>query len=873
MSGFTVPFSSSPPSTPGNHSSYTNGNGPSFSNFGPNPSTTPAGPPPSSTRSFTPAGAPPSSVFGSSQLGPGNTLSQPKPRFNPKTGSQRSSNNPTFRIFGSNKPPSSRFKSSPLRGTIKDRANTPKAPSGRLRPSVASRGSASSEEDLDEDKDDEEDDEEEEEEEEEEEDVGEMDERRIESDMDIDSNMGNNLLETGHTTTPSKENLQFPGIYEWKDHGFSVNGRPPGSIKGSRTSVTLPPDSSRQGNVQSAKKNDSTIPLLSRNFAKQMGHSVLDEPDDLILETEELINQLYTEDSSSQDQETDHQLLRTALTVVPEALSKLWQSCCNKEKQQSPREHEFVTGIGPREDESTLQKANFLSALLLQLHHPPAAKGKQALAESRPKRSSLRSSFVRPPEAPPKPKSYPSILLDWLETYHNPYRTVLSDIRSHYPDSTAHTGFWDVIFSSTLRGKLTEIIQIFKDADFKHAWTAREDGHSESGYMSGYLIITNRMISRAVQLLESCPAQHDGDWNVVGHDWMIFRKRAEQALSDLTSFAEGRDRDLDPAESIFEAENFGIRSTPKALSRSVRRAESKVPWSIYQNLKVFYGILLGGTTEIISVSQNWVEAAIGLTVWWDGSDDNEIAVGSLAVTRQSLRQSQSQTLRSVDANTSGAYLRRLAYACERVTDSSHGEAFHINPMNPVEVGLASIFEGDVEGILGLLRAWSMPIAAACVEIATVAGWFESTRGAGIVDGFDESDLMVLSYGQPEKGGLNKDGILVDYAQMLFGRQTLKDVKSETVKEGWELSMQLLTRLDDTTTANLQVGQLLGRLTLHSDQRADKMIGICRAFGLDREAAEISEVRNSDYSTRAFADMIGRDTLTPLLKTLTDMEQP
>src|SRR3954462_4245039 len=72
MSGFQVPFSSSPPATPDKKSK--NGNNP-FSFGASNPSTTPAGPPPpSSSGSFTPAGPPPSSFLGSSMMGSSNPI-------------------------------------------------------------------------------------------------------------------------------------------------------------------------------------------------------------------------------------------------------------------------------------------------------------------------------------------------------------------------------------------------------------------------------------------------------------------------------------------------------------------------------------------------------------------------------------------------------------------------------------------------------------------------------------------------------------------------------------------------------------------------------------------------------------------------------
>ena len=98
---WTVPLSSSPPSTPGSNHRTNNANG--FGTYAANPSTTPAGPPPSSTNSFTPAGPPPSNVFPTS----GTDFSHPplnqKPNLFTKMGSQRDPNSPSFKTVHPNK--------------------------------------------------------------------------------------------------------------------------------------------------------------------------------------------------------------------------------------------------------------------------------------------------------------------------------------------------------------------------------------------------------------------------------------------------------------------------------------------------------------------------------------------------------------------------------------------------------------------------------------------------------------------------------------------------------------------------------------------------------------------------------------------------
>ena len=770
-----VPFSSSPPSTPDNRLRVPKGKtADPYSLYGSEPSTTPAGPPPSSTNSFTPAGPPPTSFLGSSHLGSGKSLFPSKP---PKLAQDTLGLHNKPRVSsGSYTAPSSRQQQVPLN----DVGN----------PIV-----------LDDDDD------------EEEGEDGSQDENMEEEGDDNGAGYGqytSNDRRLG--LSPQSDDFRSSAPFDWAALAQDSRSSPAKNFKRSYGGLGVSHQSQPENRI--AKRKSSTIPTIARKLARQFGQPALDEPDKLILETEEQIKKLYDEEV-----DTDRKL-EEVLTEVPQALCRSWEAIVNQTKQDVVMDQEYTVLIGPSDEDPSFHNAVFLGNLMLKLHHPRVVK----------------RSFV---DGLPKIEAIPWMLLSWLIAHHNPYKGVLSSLRSYEPNATAHVDYWNIVCAATVRGDIADVIRVFQGSEFQYAQTAEIDGQRSQGYQRDQLSSIKTAINGAISVLESCPGLTEANWHVTGNDWAVFRKRVEKAISELSSFAEGRDADFDPSSSaISEAKNFGLKKPSSALSRSARKAGSKVPWTIYTNLKTFYGILLGGATELLSFAQDWVEATIALTIWWNGDDDDEIAATSLATTRKAIRSSYAQSERSVDVNPISAYLRRLAYAYDRVTGDA---AFVINSNHPMEIGLASLFEGDVEGVLGLLQGWSIPVASAITEIATVAQWYEAPPGDAHGNGFDESDLMVLSYGQPEKG-LSKDGILVTYAELLFERDPIPKPHSrgETI-EGWELSLEVLKRLDDELLAGRKVAALLDQMSVESDHRADKLINICRSFNLDGPACEIAEV--------------------------------
>ncbi len=623
---------------------------------------------------------------------------------------------------------------------------------------------------------------------------------------------------------------------DYLGNGARLGVEMPRGVKRSRGGAAIGQRSS-EGGRKSRSKDDSAVPTIAKNMASQLGIAKLTDPDGLILRTESIMGRLYAPENTAEGQE---QVDEANIAKAVQDLISFWHTF--------PDCH--VDGADPdyfarlsSENASGLQKASFLAMLLLQLHHPPPVKGKQSFALPHQNKSSHLTDSSQYSSGSLNSTALPKVLIDWMHDNHNSYALVTKKVLTYQPNPTAYVNYWEALLSLTLRGQLSEVIRILKLSDYKHARTASDEGRGESGYHPMQLDNIERVISRAVQLLEHCPALQDGNWNVAGSEWRIFRKYVEQASIDLTNFAEGRDRDIDPLEENFEASNFGIKNPSKRRSQLSREAESLVPWSIYENLKSLYGIMLGGATEITTSANDWIETTIGLTIWWDGDDDDDdFAMGNSTRSRRSLRHSISRGARLVDINNTAAYLRRLASSFEQATGEYDKEMFTINPLEPVEVGLACVFEGNIEGVLGFLRAWSLPIASAVIEIASLGGWYTSAAGSGMMAGFNESDLMVLSINGPPDQGLTRDSVLIEYGEALFDKENLEDSEEQEFKEGWELSLAVLIRLDDTIKANSIVGDLLNRIPLRTDQRVDRILDICQELGMEREAEGIAEVR-------------------------------
>lgn len=599
----------------------------------------------------------------------------------------------------------------------------------------------------------------------------------------------------------------------------------PRALKRSRYGQGSTFRSTRAGRLNSRQ---SAVAPLAKAFAKP-GPPSLDDSGDVILQSEVLLAALNASAKTGVAQDM-HQL--TAKTA--QELTDLWKKHVDTTS---------VPGsIGPKNQKSPFDKSNYLASLLLRLYHPFTSQSKPKSATTTFGRSSRFMDLVRQRDVG---TAVPKSLLDWLNTYHNPFPEDLPEVLHHRPSPIAHEKFWDMVYATTLRGDLVTAISLLENADFTQADTAMDDGYDEPGYFGRQADAARYVTSQCIDLLKACPAYAEDDWDVRNAEWAIFRNRVRREIQELEAYAESESKDRDTAmdgNNVFQSSTRGAgRDTTMSFSTASRRAESKVPWTVYQNLKILYGQLQGLKDEIAVCTQDWLETAIYLTVWWDGDEDDQSAP-NLVASRQSLR--QSQLIRPVDVSPTSAYRRQLLYAFATVTDEPEDAVFSVNTMDPLQVGLACICEEDVEGAIGILRTWSLPLASATVEIANAGGWLPQARpGApGLLDGFDQEDLMVLSHGQDEQPDILKhDHVLSTYADYLsrVDRVTSSDGKSS--KEGWDLGCRVLSRLDSLDNAQRNIGQILSDLPLDSAERVDRVLVVCADIGLSNQVQAIAEV--------------------------------
>ncbi|CAL5869258.1 uncharacterized protein PFLUO_LOCUS3486 [Penicillium psychrofluorescens] len=812
---FQVPYDDeTPPSTPDKRRSLLS-----------HVTTTPAGPPPSSTNSFTPQGKPPSTAFGSSQMQKLDFQQSSNSMFT-KSGNINTNDS----IFGSSFAGSTNFQpeSAPQFAAPQSRFGASNGSAfGKSVTFGQSNGFASSQMSGYEDEEDDEEDMEEEEEEEEDYEDEDMDANNRQSSNRLsflDSNFGNPLPP------------QSPGFGQ------------PKPIYSNPTDARRPKLDERWahqspiGKTKLSPKNPSAMPSILHTLASRSRLPAVDEPSDMIINTEDALGRVYDELREAEYRHVDFDWI---LSYIANKLAATWDTCADRSGISRP----YGTGssIGPGENAPSLVKASFLASILLQIHHPsrssaPIASASNPAARTAP--NSMVKAMARASVATPLPQ----ILLDWLNGNHSSQTNDLTALRHVEPNPTASSNFWEIINAAVLRGQFAEVAKVLRSADFNYARSSLEDGLPQPGYRGAQLQNIQRCVNKALQILDSCPGFQYDDWDITGPDWTLYRKRVLSAVNDLEEFAEGEERDDAPMpaqDNHFQAVNFGLGNLGGqniSFTQSARMAESRVPWTIYQSLRSLYRIILGDPTAIKANSQDWVEATIALTAWWDGEDDEGPDFRSSTASNEFRQSRGSKNPRAVDRNLRDAYLRRLDLAFSNATtDKSNKAGFRVNTMNSLEVGLASVFESNVEGVLELLQTWSLCIASATAEVATLGGWFETSGGAKKMPGLSENDLMVLSYGQDNRApapSVNRDDILHKYASALNNR---KSVENETgVREGWEMALEVLSRLEDTHLMKKAVGEIVDKLPIQTTIQLDKLVVLCSDLGLEDQGRRVSE---------------------------------
>lgn len=547
--------------------------------------------------------------------------------------------------------------------------------------------------------------------------------------------------------------------------------------------------------------------------------AALRETGDLILSTDQVIDNLYV---FREHRAKNYEQLDNALGNAVQQLLRVWKS--------KPDRNVVAAGIGPGNGATDITKAVFLCSLLFTLHHPPPYDKDQAL---------YRSQQV----VSQKPVS--QVLLDWLAEYHDPYPTEYSDLMNFSDGPASSERFWDIVFSTSVRGGMKQLCNLLSEADFSQAYSALEDGADRMGYEGQQLANVERVVNRAISVFQVCPALLYGDWDVQGNEWTMFRKKVHQARRDLETFAEGSMFNRSEEDSLFQ--DHESNQHDHSISRLSQRAQSKVPWTVYENLKQLYGQILGWSEEVGAACADWVEATIAVAVWWDGTSDLASQKGP-ASSRRSMNQSLYN--RGADKRPVLGYQEKLRQSFRSITGTTDEAELQVNTTDAVQVGLACIFEGDIQGLLGIVKGWSAVIANATVEIGSFGGWLNKspTPSKDLMSGFNKSDLMVLSVAKQDVAGIDFDQEMIAYARLLNGRAEIQSQSSKINLEGWELAMQALSRVKNEEVANTEITKVLENLGLDR-RRVDRVTTLCFELNLSQVGRNISQVSREHGSIR------------------------
>lgn len=561
----------------------------------------------------------------------------------------------------------------------------------------------------------------------------------------------------------------------------------------------------------SAKQSQLDLSHLAKALSQAAHISAIHDPAHIILGTERLMMQLHESQASDTVEKRD-----IVIAEVAQQIATLWE-----DGYKSSASKQLFTSSG-----TSPSNANRIVNLLLNLRCPPRV-------DKDVRQGSM--SLIPTGSEPRHYKAIPKILLDYLNTYHSTVSEVESVLTSTRGYS-AHGQFWDAIFISTLRGDFPTTIKLLKNARFEAAETSHDDGLGASGYGGSHLVHANGAANAALRILDECPAVDSDDWDIKGQDWILYRRRVQQAIDELHDYSEGESQSRHGLSRSFQASHFGMSQSQQFnLSIASRKAESKVPWAVYEGLNKLYRFLLGDEEEILGYAQDWFEGTLLLTVWWNG-DEDDTAQGSLAASRRSM--ARSQRLRPVDVTPIQAYGQRLQASFAAIVESGD-ENYELRTTDAFQVGLACICDNNIEGVIQILRRWSLCLASAVAEIATTGEWLR--KSSGVLDQFDASDLMVLSYNDDAPTGLPiKDDLLAQYAEVLATEDEVDDDEGN-FREGWELSIEILGRIDNRQVAGDRIEALLDNLPLNGSRRVDKITQLCNSLDLSEFARRVAMV--------------------------------
>lgn len=536
-----------------------------------------------------------------------------------------------------------------------------------------------------------------------------------------------------------------------------------------------------QYSVLPSKGLEVSAPGLARDLKRRSPPAKLDnDPDPVIVQTEELLHIVY-EDIQAVDDAT----LNRILADTGKDLEKIWEGSDTTRRRRKDEE----LSIGPGPGATPFENARFVAVLILQLHNA----------------SKL-------PQDDEGAMSMPQILLDWLNEYHMTIESAYSHVLNMESNVTESEWFWDVVELLTVRGKLPEVMQLLEKADFSHAKIDDGDTVKDADFNGQQLQAISTAVFHLRRMLNTSPAVQSNNWYINGPEWMAYRSDIEVALEELRESAFTHD------ESLLSEDDMDMQAA----------SGKDLPYIIFQRIQNVYNILLGSTEDIKAVSQDWLEAAILLTVWWSSNLETKVREWSFEVSR-------AHNPEQTDLLGAQAYLVRLKEAFLYTTDPTSKDSWQLNPQSALDLALGLTLQGDLCSAVALVQTYSLCISSALTEVGSWSGWLKSIS---LPDGLGKEDLMVLTSGASD-GLITKDEALELYSRRLFDRSELENI-NDTVVDGWEIAISVVSRCDSKLLSSSVVQSYIEELTVTTSDRASRLVTLCGELGMADEARQVSE---------------------------------
>ncbi|KAK6539110.1 hypothetical protein TWF694_010646 [Orbilia ellipsospora] len=448
--------------------------------------------------------------------------------------------------------------------------------------------------------------------------------------------------------------------------------------------------------------------------------------------------------------------------------------------------------------------------------------------------------------SPPRPA--PLVLINWLNEHdRNPDSNSFLDVHDHLPNAALHYNFWPLLQKLALRCRLDDLKVLIG----KPHWDITELSQPGSRIYPRTSASNLQRAARMVQdLISQCPSQRffqgskseipsirlsrkasgnsdEENWDTSSLPWRMWRSKTARALDEITRMSQ--------PESQNARKNNQEQNETTRLFRSRQPTQSAneisilIPHEILQELRIILQIFLGDRETILKTSETWLEAAVGLTAFYDETGSSGDGM-----------EWDKQTVPGLASRAANAYHEDPIKKIARSFYIATSQGFPMPAVRNFESAVGDILAGRVPKALRYLAKKSLPIASAAAEIFAWGGYFPLELGGMATSSayLSNNNLGLLEY-DAERENV-KEKIISEYALALGSFGAFHGVSSEMV-EGWEIGLATLKRT--TTSETLKTAAKLIRsldLDVTNPTRVERLVAICTKHGLVDEQKYVSE---------------------------------